>query len=44
MQYCVFKFLRQVISVSLLSEIAIYNFYSVQVLSSNDGVAPAIAL
>jgi hypothetical protein len=44
MQYCVFKFLRQVFSVVLLSEIAVYNYHPVQVLSSNDRVALAIAL
>jgi hypothetical protein len=44
MQYCVFKFLRQVFSVGLLSEIALYNFYSVRVLSSNDHVVPAMGI
>lgn len=44
MQYGIFKFLRQVFSVGLISEIDLCNFYSVQVLSSKDRVALAMAL
>ncbi len=43
MQYSVFKFLRQVFSVGLISVKALYIFYSVQVLSSNDRVGPVMA-